>query len=155
MQEQYAKMGMDTAQLRAMQQMMGGTPTATPGSATPTPPAASAATSAPALSREKGRILVRSLPWIPGSDTRRQGGELAYAMAIHEVALAMDPAAKRYKVEARVENHGSKSEIRSLARKRAEAVIAALTAEGVPADRMSMADGKSDKDPRIIVSEHK
>ncbi len=164
MQEQYAKMGMDTAQLRAMQQMMGGMPGAT-SAAVPTPSATSAAVStpsataaasnAPALSREKGRLLVRSLPWVPGSHERRQGGELMYAMAIHELALAMDPATKRYKIVARVENQGSKSEMRALARKRAEAVTSALTAEGIPADRMSVSDGKGDKDPRIIISETK
>jgi hypothetical protein len=154
MQEQYAKMGMDTAQLRAMQQMMGGMPGAT-SAAVPTPSATAAASNAPALSREKGRLLVRSLPWVPGSHERRQGGELMYAMAIHELALAMDPATKRYKIEARVENQGSKSEMRALARKRAEAVTSALTAEGIPADRMSVSDGKGDKDPRIIISETK
>ena len=158
MQEQYAKMGMDPAQLQAMQQMMagmpGGAPAAAPGPESPVP-AAAPGTGAPALTREKGRIVVHQLPWVPGSDARQQGGELAFAMAIHNVALAMDPAGKRYKVEARVENLGGKAETKALARKRADAVVAALTREGIPGPRLSVVDGKADKDPRIIVSETK
>lgn len=158
MQEQYAKMGMDPAQLQAMQQMMAGmpgaAPAAAPGSETSVPAAAPAG-GAPALTREKGRMVVRYLPWVPGSEARQQGGELAFAMAIHNVALAMDPAAKRYQVEARVENLGGKAETKALARKRAEAVVAALATEGIPAPRLSVSDGKADKDPRIIVSEIK
>ena len=73
MQEQYGKMGMDTAQLRAMQQMMAGLPGASQGAAAaPSDPAA--ATGGPALSREKGKMLLRQLPWVPGSDAVQQGG---------------------------------------------------------------------------------
>ncbi len=154
MQEQYAKMGMDAAQLQAMQQMMAGMPAASQ-------PAAAAASGsepvsgAPALSREKGRILVRQLPWLPGSDALRPGGEPMFGMAMQEVAAAIRATAKRYKIEARVEDQGGKSENRLLSQKRAAAVVAALTARGVPAARLAVSGGGSDKDPRIVVSEGK
>jgi OmpA family len=154
MQEQYGKMGMDTAQLRAMQQMMSGMP----GAAQPAAPAtasAEPASGAPALSREKGRILVRGLPWLPGSETLRPGGDPMFGMAMREVATAIQGTGKRYKIEARVEEQGGKAQNRSLAQKRAAAVVAALTVRGVAAERLTISDGKSDKDPRIVVSEGK
>ena len=154
MQEQYSKMGMDTAQLRAMQQMMSGMP----GAAAPAAPAessAEAASGAPALSREKGRILVRGLPWLPGSETLRQGGDPMFGMAMREVATAIQGTGKRYKIEARVEEQGGKAQNRSLAQKRAAAVLAGLTARGIAAERLAITQGKSDKDPRIVVSESK
>jgi hypothetical protein len=154
MQEQYGKMGMDTAQLRAMQQMMAGMPGAS--QAEPAAAAGPAPVSgAPALSREKGRILVRHLPWLAGSEALQQGGEPMFGMAMQEVALAMKATSKRYKIEARVEEQGDKSRNRLLAKKRGAAVLAALVARGVAADRLTVSDGKSDKDPRIIVSEGK
>jgi hypothetical protein len=154
MQEQYGKMGMDTAQLRAMQQMMG----AMPGAAQPEAAAAAEpgpASGAPALSREKGRLLVRRLPWVPGSEALQPGGEPRFGMAMQEIRTEIQATTKRYKIEARVEDQGGKSESRKLARKRAEAVLAALSARGVPAERLAVSDGGSDKDPRIIVSESK
>jgi hypothetical protein len=154
MQEQYSKMGMDTAQIRAMQQMMSGMP----GAAAPAAPQAASpepVAGAPALSREKGRILVRGLPWVAGSEAIRQGGDPMFGMAMREVATAIQGTGKRYKIEVRVEEQGGKAQNRSLAQKRAAVVIAALAAQGVSADRLDIADGKSDKDARIIVSEGK
>jgi hypothetical protein len=154
MQEQYGKMGMDTAQLRAMQQMMSGMPGGAPPAARATA-SAEPASGAPALSREKGRILVRGLPWLPGSETLRPGGDPMFGMAMREVATAIQGTGKRYKIEARVEEQGGKAQNRSLAQKRAAAVVAALTARGVAAERLAIIDGKSDKDARIVVSEGK
>jgi hypothetical protein len=153
MQEQYGKMGMDTAQLRAMQQMMSGMPAASPAA----PPAAAPdpASGAPALSREKGRIVVRGLPWLSGSETLQQGGDPMFGMAMREVATAIQGTGKRYKIEARVEDQGGKAQNRSLAHTRAAAVLTALTARGVAAERLVVTDGKSDKDPRIVISETK
>jgi OmpA family protein len=155
MQEQYSKMGMDTAQLRAMQQMMAGMPGASPAGAA----AASGAepvSGAPALSREKGKMLVRNLPWAPGSESLQPGGEPMFGMAMREVAGAIQATGKRYKIEAKVEEQGSKAQNKLLSQKRGAAVLAALTARGVPADRLTVSDGGADKkDPRIIVSEAK
>jgi hypothetical protein len=153
MQEQYGKMGMDSTQLRAMQQMMSGMPGGVAPAAAAAPP--SPAAGSQAVSREKGRLVLRQLPWAPGGDARLQGGELKFAMAVHEVAVAMEPGVKRYKIEARVEDQGDKTQNKMLARKRADAIVAALVTEWIPANRLSTTDGKSDKDPRIIVSETK
>jgi OmpA family len=155
MQEQYGKMGMDTAQLRAMQQMMSGMPGGAPAGAAANAAPPEPASGAPALSREKGRILVRGLPWLADSETLQQGGDPMFGMAMREVATAIQGTGKRYKIEARVEEQGGKKQNRSLAQKRAAAVLAALAARGVAAERLTVADGKSDKDPRIIVSEGK
>jgi hypothetical protein len=78
-----------------------------------------------------------------------------FGMAMQEIRTEIQATTKRYKIEARVEDQGGKSESRKLARKRAEAVLAALSARGVPAERLAVSDGGSDKDPRIIVSESK
>ena len=78
-----------------------------------------------------------------------------FGMAMGEVATAIQGTGKRYTIEVRVEEQGGKAQNLSLAQKRAAAVIAALAARGVSADRLAVADGKSDKDPRIIVSEGK
>lgn len=154
MQEQYGKMGMDSTQLRAMQQMMAGLPGASQGAAAvPSDPAA--ATGGPALSREKGKMLVRRLPWVPGSDAVQQGTEPMFGMVMQEVAAAIKAAPKRYKIEARVEEQGGKAQNQLLSQKRGAAVRAALTARGVPGDALTVSDGKADKDPRIIVSEGK
>jgi hypothetical protein len=155
MQEQYGKMGMDTAQLRAMQQMMSGMPGAAPSGTAANVAAPEPASGAPTLSREKGRILVRGLPWLAGSETLQQGGDPMFGMAMREVATAIQGTGKRYKIEARVEDQGGKTQNRSLAQKRAAAVMTALAARGVTANRLAVSDGKSDKDPRIIVSEAK
>jgi hypothetical protein len=152
MQEQYAKMGMDTAQLRAMMAGMPGAPQ--PGTAT----ASSSAgfTGAPALSREKGRMVVRNLPWSAGSEALQPGGDPMFGMAMHEVAVAIQGTGKRYKIEAKVEEQGVKAQNKLLSQKRGATVVAALTARGVPADRLIVSDGGADKkDPRIIVSEAK
>jgi OmpA family protein len=154
MQAQYGKMGMDAAQLRAMQQMMANMPGASPAGAGATP-GSEPATGAPALSREKGRMLVRRLPWLAGSEARQQGGEPMFGMAMQEVAGAIRATSKRYKIEARVEEQGGKAPNRLLSEKRAAAVLVALTARGIPAERLTVAGGGADKDPRIIVSEGK
>jgi len=154
MQEQYKKMGLDPAQLQAMQQMMAGAPGAPPvEAADPAGPAPVAA--GPALSREKGKMLIRRLPWAPGSEALQPGGQPVFGMAMQEVASAIKATAKPYKIEARVEEQGGKAQNRLLSQKRGAAVLAALAARGVPADRLTVSDGKSDKDPRIIVSEGK
>ena len=155
MQEQYGKMGMDTAQLRAMQQMMSGMPGAAAPAASESSPAVEPASGAPALSREKGRMLVRNLPWLSGSEGLRDGGEPMFGMAMREVALAIQATGKQYKIEARVEDQGGKAQNRLLSQKRAAAVVAALTARGISSERLAVSDGKSDKDARIIVSEYK
>ena len=155
MQEQYGKMGMDTAQLRAMQQMMSGMPGAAAPAASESGPAVEPASGAPALSREKGRMLVRNLPWLSGGAGLREGGEPMFGMAMREVALTIQATEKRYKIEARVEDQGGKTQNRLLSQKRAAAVVAALTAQGISSERLAVTDGKSDKDARIIVSEGK
>lgn len=155
MQEQYGRMGMDSAQIRAMQQMMSSMPGAPSAAAAADQPSTEPASGAPALSREKGKLLVRQLPWVAGSDAIRPGGELMFAMAMHEVALAMLDSGKRYKVEARVEQQGGKTQNRELAQKRAAAVVKALVGEGVSAGHMSISDGSADKNPRIVISERK
>ena len=155
MQEQYGKMGMDTAQLRAMQQMMAGMPGAPQPGATALS-GSEPASGAPVLSREKGRLLVRHLPWLPGSEALQPGGEPIFGMAMHEVAVAIQATSKGYKIEARVEDQGGKAQNKLLSQKRGAAVLAALTARGVPAGRLTVSDGGADKkDPRIIVSEGK
>ena len=153
MQEQYKKMGMDPAQLQAMQQMMAGTPavSAEAGVSAGAPLAARG----PALSREKGKMLLRRLPWVPGSDALQEGGAPVFGMTMQEVAVAIKATGKRYKIEARVEEQGDKSRNRLLSQKRGAAILAALVARGVAADRLTVSDGKADKDPRIIVSEGK
>lgn len=155
MQEQYAKMGMDTAQLRAMMAgMQGGSPAG--GAAASPAPSSAPFTGAPALSREKGRILVRNLPWLPGSEALQPGGDPMFGMAMREVAAAIQATSGRYKIEARVEEQGGKAQNKLLSQKRGAAVAAALTARGVPAERLKVSDGGADKkDPRIILSESK
>ena len=149
MQEQYGKMGMDTAQLRAMMAGMSGP---SPAGAAVAPEAASGA---PGLSREKGKILVRNLPWLPASDALQPGSEPVFGMVMRELASAIQATGKHYKIEARVEEQGGKGQNKQLAQKRGAAVLAALSARGVPADRITVSDGKADKNPRIIVSEGK
>ncbi len=152
--EQYRKAGMDPAQIQMMQQMMTGTPGASPaGAAVASGP--QPVSGAPALTREKGRMLVRHLPWLPGSEALRQGGEPLFGMAMHELALVIQATATSYKIEARVEEQGGKAQNRLLSQTRAAAVLAALTAKGISVERLIVSDGKSDKDPRIIVSENK
>jgi hypothetical protein len=155
--EQYRKMGMDPAQLVAMRQMMAGMPPAsqTAAAAPLTTPAASAGSGAPAMTMEKGRLVLRQLPWTAGAETVRPGAESAFRLALRELGAAMLATPKRYKVEARVEEQGGKSPNRLLARKRAEAVVAALQEQGIAAERLMVADGGGDKDPRIMITEKK
>ncbi|HEX7335589.1 MAG TPA: OmpA family protein [Gemmatimonadales bacterium] len=153
MQEQYKKMGIDAAQLRAMQEMMAGMQGASePAAAADQPQRISGA---PALSREKGKMLVRHLPWVQGTAGLQPGGEPMFGMALQEVGAAIQATSKRYKIEARVEEQGGKSQNRLLAQQRAAAVLEGLTARGVPANRLSVSAGGADKDPRIVISESK
>jgi hypothetical protein len=158
MQKQYQQMGMDSAQLAAMQQMMAAMPGAAAAATAPAGPAAGPASLdglGPALSLEKGRMVLRQLPWIPGSDALRTDAGPSFGLAVHQVALAMQATATRYKVEARVEDQGNKDQNRLLSQKRAAVVIAGLTAEGIAPARLSVSDGGADKDVRIVVSETK
>ncbi len=151
---QYRKMGMDPAQLAAMQQMMASV-AAPSGKQALTAPAASAGYGAPPLTTEKGRLVLRQLPWIPGAETIRPGSESAFGLAMRELGAAMLATPKSYKVEARVEEQGGKSPNRLLARKRAKAVVAALQEQGIAPARLTVSDGGADKDPRIMITETK
>ena len=153
-QEQYAKMAMNPVQLRAMQQMMASMP-APSGEHALTAPAASLESGAPLLTREKGRLVLRQLPWTPGAETIRPGSESAFGVALRKLGAAMLATPKRYKVEARVEEQGGKSPNRLLARKRAKAVVAALQEQGIAPARLTVSDGGADKDPRIMITETK
>jgi outer membrane protein OmpA-like peptidoglycan-associated protein len=155
MQKQYQQMGMDSAQLAAMQRMMGAMPGAPAAATVAGAPAAEPASLGPALSREKGRMVMRQLPWMPGSDALRADGVPIFGLAIHQVALAMQATSTGYKVEARVEEQGGKAQNRLLSQKRAAAVVAALTAEGIAPQRLRVSDGGADKDVRIVVAESK
>ena len=159
MQEQYRKMGIDPATIQAMQQqMMAG---AAAGAAVGVvnvpdddqlqPPEATA----PALTREKGHIVLRQLPWMPASEAIQTGREAAFGLAIHTLAADILPTGKHYKVEVKVEDQGGKAPSRLLARKRAAAMVSALASQGVPQDRLTVADGGADRDPRVSVSESK
>lgn len=157
MQAQYGQMGMDTAQLRAMQQMMAGMPgpSGEKSAAPPTAPTAPAGTGVPPLTKEKGRLVLRQLPWIPGGEMIRPGSEPAFGLAMRDLAAAMLPAPTRYKVEARVEEQGGKAPNRVLARKRAASIVAALEGQGIAPERLTVSDGGADKDPRIVLAEKK
>jgi OmpA family protein len=172
MEEQYRKMGMKPAQIKAMQQQMlamqqmqqmmaqmpatGGaaqpenpsvepsTPVVTPNPSVPIP-------GAPAITTEKGGLVVRQLPWMPGSDAIRPGSEPMFGLAMRDLASAIQGTGKSYKIEARVEEQGKKAQNRLLSHQRGAAVVAGLVAEGVPASRLLVSDAGADKDARIVV----
>jgi hypothetical protein len=148
---QYRRMGMDPAQLAAMQPMMASV--AAPPGKQALRPAASAGSGAPPVTTEKGRLVLRQLPWTPGAETISPGSESAFELAVRKLGAAMLATTKRYKVEARVEEQGGKSPNRLLARKRAEAVVAALREQGISAERLTVSDGGADKDPRMVIAE--
>jgi hypothetical protein len=162
MQAQYQAMGMDPAQIKAMQQMMTG---ATPGAveqpapaAAPAPaasPAPAEPVAAPTLTKEKGRLVLRQLPWTPGSEEIQSGAESALVLGLHNAAAEIVPTAKHYTVQVKVEDQGSKALSQALAQKRAAVVVAVLVGEGVPQDRLTTVAGGSDKDPRVVLSESK
>jgi hypothetical protein len=154
MKEQYGKMGMSAEQIHAMQQMMANMPGAPHGEAGPGE-GSEAVSGTPGLTQAKGKIMVRQLPWLAGSELLQPGGEPMFGMAMQEVAAAVRATSKHYKIEARVEEQGGKTQNKLLSQKRGAAVLAALTARGVPAERLSVSDGGGDKDPRIVVSEGK
>jgi hypothetical protein len=155
MQEQYRKMGIDPATIQAMQQqMMAGAAAGmvnVPDDDQSEPPEATA----PALTREKGHIVLRQLPWMPASEGIQAGREAAFGLAIHTLAADLLPTGKHYKIEVKVEDQGGKAPAGLLARKRAVAVASALASQGVSQDRLSVADGGADRDPRVSVSESK
>jgi hypothetical protein len=157
LKEQYRKMGMDSTQLAAMEQMMAGM-AAEPDKAAavvPAPAAAPPTVAGPALTKSKGRMVLHRLPWTPGTAIIQPGAEPVFGLAIRDLAGAILASSKRFKIEARVEDQGGKSQSGQLARKRAAVVLAALVAEGIPDNRLALAGGGSDKDPRIVVSETK
>jgi hypothetical protein len=157
LKEQYRKMGMDSTQLAAMEQMMAGM-AAEPDKAAvvaPAPAAAPATVAGPALTKSKGRMVLHRLPWAPGTETTQPGAEPVFGLAMRDLAGAILASSKRFKIEARVEDQGGKSQSGLLARKRAAVVLAALVAEGIPENRLTVAGGGSDKDPRIVISETK
>jgi len=165
MEEQYRKMGMKPAQIKAMQQqmqamqqMMAQTEDeSAPSSGLSQPSVAAPASTpgTPALSKEKGRLVLRQLPWAAGSEGVAEGAGPTFGLAVRDLASAILATSKRYKIEARVEEQGGKAQNRLLSRKRSGAVLAALTAEGIPAARLILSDGGADKDPRIVLSETK
>jgi hypothetical protein len=157
LKEQYRKMGMDSTQLAAMEQMMAGM-AAEPDKAAavaPAPAAAPPTVAGPALTKSKGRMVLHRLPWTPGTEIIQPGAEPVFGLAIRDLAGAILASSKRFKIEARVEDQGGKSQSGQLARKRAAVVLAALVAEGITDNRLALAGGGSDKDPRIVVSETK
>jgi hypothetical protein len=164
MEAQYRKMGMKPAQIKAMQEQMQAMQqmmaqpddeSATlsgpqPGAAAPVPTLGT-----PALTKEKGRLVVRQLPWAPGSEGVAEGAGPTFGLAMRELASAILATSKRYKIEARVEEQGGKGPNKLLSHKRSAGVLAALTAEGIPENRLTLTDGGADKDPRIVLSETK
>jgi len=140
MQEQYKSMGMDPAQVQAM---MGG---ATGGASL---------AAGPSLVTEKGRLVLRDLPWVQGSAQVLEGSEDAFGQAVGELAQAILATSDAYRIEAKVEDQGGKKESKLLSSNRANVLRAALSVEGVPAERLETADGGSDKNPRIVVSKAK
>lgn len=163
MQEQYRKMGMNPAQVQAMQAMMtSGAPGAAEepaAAASPIPAQPTAGptqpVAAPTLTKEKGRLVLHQLPWALGTEEIQPGAESAFVLGVHNLAAEIIPTAKHYTVQVRVEDQGSKAKSQQLAQKRAAVVVAGLVGEGVPQNRITSADGGSDQDPRVVVSESK
>jgi outer membrane protein OmpA-like peptidoglycan-associated protein len=150
-----AMMGMDPAQLKAMQGMSPATPGAVERPAAEAPPALVQPVAAPTLTMEKSRLVLRQLPWTPGSEEIQSGAESALVLTLHNAAAEIIPTAKHYTVQVKVEDQGSKARNQELAQKRAAVVVAVLVGEGVPQDRLTAAAGGSDKDPRVVLSESK
>jgi hypothetical protein len=151
MQEQYKAAGMDPAQIQAMQQAMAGMSSpGAQGASTPNPSA-----STPAMSKEKNRLVVRQLPWTPGSEAIAAGAEPEFSRALGDLAATMVNGTQRYKVEVRVEDQHNGGKSRQLAQRRVAVVIAELIRQGMPQPRLVPADGGSDKDPRLLISETK
>ena len=165
LEAQYRRMGVSPTQIKAMKEQMralpqsGGGTSAEPLASSESAPAGYAAADvgagATAMTREKRRLVLRQLPWMPGSEGVVEGAGPVFGLAMRDLAAAMLTSPSRYRIEVRVEEQGSKSANRLLARKRADAVIAALGAEGIPAERLTAADGGGDKDPRTVASEGK
>ena len=166
MEEQYRKMGMKPEQIKAMelqiqamQQTTGGPTEATETAAAPAPalaPTPAIAAAAPgALSNEHGRLILRGLSWMPASAVIRPDAQAGFRLAMRDVASAIQGSGKRYSIEARVEEQGKKAQNRTLSHQRAAAVMAGLVAEGIPAARLKVAEGGSDKDARMVIQETK
>lgn len=157
MQAQYQAMGMNPAQIQAMQQQMitGATPGAVEQPAAVAPPAPTQPAAAPTLTKEKGRLVLRQLPWTPGSEEIQSGAESALVLGLHNAAAEIIPTGKHYSVQVKVEDQGSKPRNQQLAQKRAAVIVAVLVGEGVPQDRLTVAAGGADKDSRVVLSESK
>ncbi len=139
MQEHYRRMGIDPAGIDAMQGLMAGQPAAEPYS----------------LVKEKSRIVLRRLPWAPGSAAMQAGVESVLGEAIAELATEIMSTTKNYRIEVRVEQQGGNRQSQLLAKRRAAVIIGALTSHGVPSTRLSPGGGAADNDPRVVVSESK
>ena len=160
MAEQYQKMGMDPAQIKAMQQMMAGmNPAAAAGSVVAAPSAAvtpsAEAVPAPTLKKEKNRLELRRLPWLPRSEAIQPGAEATFAGGIQSLATQLQPGTRQYKIEVKVEDQGSKEQSQLLAQKRAAVVVSFLVAQGLSESRLVIGDGAADKDARVVISESK
>jgi hypothetical protein len=160
MAEQYQKMGMDPAQIKAMQQMMAGiNPAAAAGSVVAAPSAAvtpsAEAVPAPTLKKEKNRLELRQLPWLPRSEAIQPGAEATFAGGIQSLATQLQPGTRHYKIEVKVEDQGSKEQSQLLAQKRAAVVVSFLVAQGLSESRLVIGDGAADKDARVVISESK
>ena len=160
MAEQYQKMGMDPAQIKAMQQMMAGmNPAAAAGSVVAAPSAAvtpsAEAVPAPTLKKEKNRLELRRLPWLPRSEAIQPGAEATFAGGIQSLATQLQPGTRHYKIEVKVEDQGSKQQSQLLAQKRAAVVVSFLVAQGLSESRLVIGDGAADKDARVVISESK
>lgn len=156
MQEHYRKMGMDEAQLQAMQEMMA---SMAPGNevdeGAEAEPAEVSTLATPLLTREKNKLVLRGIPWMPGYGAIRPGSEGDFAQAITALAAEIQGGSKHYKVEVKVEDQGDKGKSQVLAQQRATVVVGALVKQGVPERRLGLAGGSPDKDPRVILSEGK
>ena len=107
------------------------------------------------MSKEKGRLVLRQLPWTPGSEAIAAGAEQEFSRALGDLAATMVNGTQRYKVEVRVEDQHNGGKNRQLAQRRVAVVIAELIRQGMPQPRLVPADGGSDKDPRLLISETK
>jgi outer membrane protein OmpA-like peptidoglycan-associated protein len=157
MEEQYKKMGISSEQIQAMQRQMQGMQQMSAPQAGPpqTSSPAPHAVGQPVITSESQGLVLRGLPWIPGSDEIRPDARASFGLAMRDLASGIQGSGKHYRVEARVESQGKKSLERTLSRKRAAAVVAGLVAEGIPAKQLKAADGASDKDARILLHESK
>jgi len=162
MEEQYRKMGVSPERIQAMQSQMqamqamrapGSAPSQAGSGAVSSPPVSNG--ERPVLTPVSRGIALHGLPWLPGTAEVRPDARTSFGLAMRDLASAIQRSGKRYRVEARVEGQGKKSLDRTLAQQRAAAVVAGLVAEGIPVERLKVANGSSDKDARILLQELK